>query len=162
MSSSLFVRGAIPYVMICRPIICTLPAFVHFVSRLVPRQPLLLATLLRISVVRKKKQFFGFINMYSLGFCLVSSGVGALSLQPSESPLKSFGFLKIFLDLSSPHLLDSVFLEANASSVLFIIPQVFTQVMASGATLVCAFDSLGTLVELEAPPFLLFLPSLIH
>ena len=44
-----------------------------------------------------------------------------VSMQPSESSLNSFGFLKVFLDLALPLSLESVFLVANASSVLFII-----------------------------------------
>ena len=45
-------------------------------------------------------------------------------------------------------------LVANSLSVRFIISQVFAHVMASGATLVCIFNSLGTLVEIDAPPFI--------
>ena len=63
-------------------------------------------------------------------------------MQPSESSLNSFGFLKVFLDLPPPLSHDSVFLVANASSVLFIISQVFAHVMASGVILVCALESL--------------------
>ena len=65
----------------------------------------------------------------------------------SESILNSFGFSKVFLGLPLPLMLDSVFLEANASSVPFIISQVFAHVMACGATLVCTFDSFWTLVS---------------
>ena len=78
-------------------------------------------------------------------------------MQPSESSLNSFGFLNVFLDLPSPLSLDSLLLVANASSVLFIISQVFAYVMASGATLEFAFDSLGTLVEFDVPLLLLSL-----
>ena len=67
-------------------------------------------------------------------------------MQPSVSSLNSFGFL------TSLH--DSVSLVANGLSVRFIISQVFAHVMASGATLVCVFNSLGTLVEIESPPFI--------
>ena len=74
-------------------------------------------------------------------------------MQPSASSLNSFGFLKVFLDLPPSLSIDSVFLVANASSVLFIISQVCAQVMASNVTPECALDSLGILVELDAPPF---------
>ena len=76
-----------------------------------------------------------------------------VSMQPSESSLNSSGFLKVFLDLPPPLSLDSVFLVANASSVLFIISQLFVQFMASGATLECALVSLCILVEFYTPPF---------
>ena len=58
-----------------------------------------------------------------------------VSMHPSETSLNSFGFLKVFLDLP-PHLsLESVFLVANASNILFIVSQVLAHVMASGPTL---------------------------
>ena len=59
-----------------------------------------------------------------------------VSMHPSESSLISFGFLKVFLDLLLPLSLESVFLVAKASIVLFIISQVLAHVMASGPTLV--------------------------
>ena len=59
-------------------------------------------------------------------------------MQPSESSLNSFGFLKVFMDLAPPLSLKSVFLVAIASSVLFIISQVLAHVMAQGVILVCA------------------------
>ena len=58
-----------------------------------------------------------------------------VSMHPSESSLNSFGFLKVFLDFQPPLSLDSVFLVANASNVLFIISQVLAHVMASGPAL---------------------------
>ena len=70
-------------------------------------------------------------------------------MQPSEISLNAFGFLTVYLDLPSPLSLYSVLLVANASSVLFIISQLFTHLMASGATLAYAFDSLGALVEVD-------------
>ena len=75
-----------------------------------------------------------------------------VSMQPSESSSNSFGFLKDFLDLPPPLSLDSFFLVANASNVLFIISQVFAHVMASGVTLVWASDFLGILVEFDSRP----------
>ena len=75
-------------------------------------------------------------------------------MQPSESSLISLGFLKVFMDLPLPLSLEYVFLVANASIVLFIIYQVFSHVMGSGGTPVCALESPGVLVELEAPPFI--------
>ena len=74
-------------------------------------------------------------------------------MQPSESSLNSFDFLKVFLDFPPPISLDSVFLVANCSNVLIIISQVFAYVMASGDTRVCTFDSPGGPVEFAAPPF---------
>ena len=64
-----------------------------------------------------------------------------VSMHPSETSLNSFGFLKVFLDLP-PHLsLESVFLVANASNILFIISQVLAHVMASGPTFLFVVDS---------------------
>ena len=53
-----------------------------------------------------------------------------VSMQPSESSLNSFGFLKVFLDLPPPLSLESVFLVVNASSVMFIISQLLAHVNA--------------------------------
>ena len=78
-------------------------------------------------------------------------------MQPSESSLDSFGFLKVFLDLPLPLSLKSVLLFANASSVLFIISQVLVHVMALGVTLVCVLESPGAIVEFEVPPFVVVL-----
>ena len=59
-------------------------------------------------------------------------------MQPSESSLGSFGFLKVFLDVPPPLSRDdSVPLVANASSVLFILSQVLVHVMASGVAFEC-------------------------
>ena len=58
-----------------------------------------------------------------------------VSMHPSESSLNSFDFLKVFLDLLLPLSLESVFLVAKASSVLFIISQLLAHAMASGPTL---------------------------
>ena len=74
-------------------------------------------------------------------------------MQLSESSSNSFGFLKDFLDLPPPQSLDSVFLVANASIILFIISQIFAPVMESGVTLVCAPQTLGVLVEFGIPLF---------
>ena len=60
---------------------------------------------------------------------------------------------RFFRDLPPSLSIDSVFLVANASSVLFIIYQVCAQVMASSVTPECALDSLGILVEFATPPF---------
>ena len=80
-----------------------------------------------------------------------------VSMHPSESSsLNSFAFLKVFLDLP-PFLLESVFLVANTSSVLFIISQVLAHVMASGPTLVFVVESPGPFVEFEVPPFIIVL-----
>ena len=84
-----------------------------------------------------------------------------MSMQPSESSLNSLGFLKVSLDLPLPLPLKSVFLVANASSVLFIISQVLAHVMASGATLACVLDSPGAFVEFEVPPFIMVLDPLL-
>ena len=81
-----------------------------------------------------------------------------LSMHPTESSLNSFGFLKVFLDLPPPLPLESIFLVANASSVLFIIYQVLAHVMVSGPTLVPVVKSTGPLVEFEVPPFIIVLP----
>ena len=78
-----------------------------------------------------------------------------VSMQPSESSLNSLGFLKVFLDLPLPLSLESVFLVANASSVLFIISPVLAHVMASGATLVCVLESPGAFVVFEVPRFIM-------
>ena len=78
-------------------------------------------------------------------------------MQPSESSLYSFGFLKVILDMPPPLLIDSLFIVANASRVLFISSQVFAHVMASGVILVCAPE----LVEFDPPPLYPFLSSLI-
>ena len=59
--------------------------------------------------------------------------------------MNSLGFLKVFLDLPLPLSFESVFLVANASSVLFIISQVVAHVMASGATFVFLLESSGVL-----------------
>ena len=75
-------------------------------------------------------------------------------MQPSESSLNSLGFLKVFRDLPLPLLLESVFLAANASSVLFITCQVLAHVLASDCTPVCDPESSDVLVELEALTFL--------
>ena len=72
-------------------------------------------------------------------------------MQPSESSLSSSGFLKVFLDLTLPLSLESVFIVAKASSVLFIISQLVAHVMASVATLVCVLESPGAFVEFEVP-----------
>ena len=82
-------------------------------------------------------------------------------MQPSESSLNSFGFLEVFLDLPPPLSLDSVFLVANVSSVLFIISQMFAYVIASGVIPVYALESLGILVEFDTPPFVavFFIPD---
>ena len=82
------------------------------------------------------------------------------SIQPSEWSLNSFGFLKVFLLLPHPLLLDSVFYVANASSVLLIIPQVLANVMASGVMLACTPISFVIFVELDIPAFVavLFTP----
>ena len=68
-----------------------------------------------------------------------------VSLQPSESSLNSFDFFTFFLYLPPPLSLDSVLLVVNASSVLFIISQVFAYVMASGVTLACALNEVDVL-----------------
>ena len=78
-------------------------------------------------------------------------------MQPYESSLNFLGFLKVFLDLPLPLSLESVFLVANASSVLYIISQVLVHVMASGATSVFVLESPGTFVEFEVPPFMMVL-----
>ena len=75
-------------------------------------------------------------------------------MQRSESSLNSLGFLKDFRDLPLPLLLESVFLAANASSVLFITCQVLAHVLASDCTPVCDPESSDVLVELEALTFL--------
>ena len=62
-------------------------------------------------------------------------------MQPTESSLNSCGFWKFFLDLPPPLSLESVFLVANALSVLFVICQVLAHLMASGLTLVFVLDS---------------------
>ena len=80
-----------------------------------------------------------------------------VSMQPSESSLNSLGFLKVFLDLHLSRSLESRFLVAIASSVLFIISQVLAHVMASGATLVFVLESPGTFVVFEIPPFMMVL-----
>ena len=85
-----------------------------------------------------------------------------VSMQPSESSLSSLGFLKSFLDLPLPLSLESVFLVANASSVLFIISQVLAHVMASGATLVFVLESSGVFVVFEVPPFMMVLDPPAH
>ena len=74
-------------------------------------------------------------------------------MQPRETFKNSFDLLKVFLELLPPLSLDSVFLVANASSVLFIICQVFAHVMVSCATLAFMFNYLGTLVDIDTPPF---------
>ena len=78
-------------------------------------------------------------------------------MQPTDSSRNSFGFLKVFLDLPLTLSLESVFLVANASSVLFIISQVLAHVMASGVTFVCVLVSPGKFVEFEVPPFIVVL-----
>ena len=83
-----------------------------------------------------------------------------VSIESSESSLNSFGFLKVSLDLPFPLSLESVFLVANASSVLFIISQVLAHIMASGATLVCVLESPGAFVEFEVPTFIMVLDPL--
>ena len=72
-------------------------------------------------------------------------------MKPSECSLNSFGFWKVFLCLPPSLSLNAVFLLANASSVLFIISQVFAHVMASGVTLVFVLESLGILAEFGTP-----------
>ena len=79
------------------------------------------------------------------------------SMQPSESPSKSFGFLKVFLDLPPPLSLESVFLVANAFKVLFIFSQVLAHVISWDPTLVFVVESPGTFVEFEVPPFMMVL-----
>ena len=57
-------------------------------------------------------------------------------MQPSESSLSSFVFLKVFLDLPHPLSIQSVVLfVANGSCVLFIIFQMLAHVMASAVAL---------------------------
>ena len=73
-------------------------------------------------------------------------------MQPSESSLKSLGFLKVFRDLPLPLSLESEFFVANASSVLFTISQLLAHVMACGGTPVCDPESSDVLIEFEAPP----------
>ena len=80
-----------------------------------------------------------------------------VSMQPSESSLNSLGFLKVFLDLPLTLSLESVFLVANASSVLFIVSQVLAHVMASGATWVFVLETSGAFVVFEDPPFMVVL-----
>ena len=81
-----------------------------------------------------------------------------LSMHPSESSLNSFGFWKVFLDLPPPRSLESVFLVANASNVLFIISHVLNHVMASGPTLLLVVESPGPFVVFEVPLFMIVLP----
>ena len=77
-----------------------------------------------------------------------------VSMQPSESSLNSLGFLKVFRDSPPLLSLESVFLVANASSVLFIISHVLPYVMASGSTTACNPESSDFLVEFESPSFI--------
>ena len=82
--------------------------------------------------------------------------LGVVSLpQPwyvCDSSLNSFVFLKVFLDFPPPLSLDSVFLLANASNVLYIISQVFAHVMTSGFILVCGPNRLVSLLSLTLLP----------
>ena len=80
-------------------------------------------------------------------------------MRPSESSLNSFGFLKIFLDFPSLLSLESVFLVAKASKVLFIISQVLAHVMASGPALLLAVESPGPLVVFDVPFFIIVLAA---
>ena len=79
-------------------------------------------------------------------------------MHPSESSLNYFGFLKVFLDLPPPLSLESVFLVANASNVLFIISQVLAHVMASGPTLLLVVEFPGPFVVIEVPLLIIVLP----
>ena len=78
-------------------------------------------------------------------------------MQPSESSLNSLGFLKVFLDLPLPLSLESVFLVANASSVLFIIDKMLAHIMASGAILVFVLEPSVAFVVFDVPPFMMVL-----
>ena len=77
-----------------------------------------------------------------------------VSMQPSESSLNSLGFLKVFQDLPLPLSLESVFLVANASRVMFIISQVLAHVMASGCLTVFDPESSVVLAVFETPNFI--------
>ena len=62
--------------------------------------------------------------------------------------------MKLFRDLPLPLSLESVFLVANASSVLFISSQVLAHVMASGFKPVRDPETSFVLVEFETPIFM--------
>ena len=112
-----------------------------------------------LSAVSRSSSFFATTHFSAVPSMLLSIGVQAclssfklscskcslmtstqVSMHPSESSLNSFGFLKVFLDLPPPLSLESVFLVANASNVLFIISQVLAHVMASAPTLLLVVD----------------------
>ena len=82
-----------------------------------------------------------------------------VSMQPSESSLISFGFLKVFLDLPPILPLEAVFLVANASTVLLIFSQVLAHVKASGPTLLFVVESPGPFVVFEVPLFIIVWPQ---
>ena len=82
-------------------------------------------------------------------------------MQPSESSLNYFGFLKVFLVLPLPLSLDSVFLVANASAPYSSFSKVLDHVMASCVTLVRALVSLVILVEFDIPVFVAVLFTLM-
>ena len=131
-----------------------------------------------LSAVSRSSPFFAIINYDAVPSRLLRIAVQAclssfelssskcnlitsthVSTHPSESSLNSFVFLNVFLDLPPPLSLESMFLVANAYSVLFIISQVLAYVMASGPTLVLVVESPGPFVEFEVPPFIIILPT---